>query len=123
MLKMLNLDTHILIHAVSNLLTNAERQLLAAEEWGISDIVLWEIEMLYERGRIGFGLDHPPLIESLRRVKIWPISPEVCLALRALDFHSNPADEIIAATSLAYDIPLVTRDARIRKSKLVRFGP
>jgi PIN domain nuclease of toxin-antitoxin system len=95
---------------------------LAADAWGISDIVLWEIEMLYARRRIGFGLDHPPLIETLRRVKIWPITPDVCLKLRALDFHSDPADEIIAATSLAHDVPLVTRDARIRSSKLVRFS-
>ena len=94
---MQNLDTHILIHAVSGLLTQAERKVLAADAWGISDIVLWEIEMLYARRRIGFGLDHPPLIETLRRVKI-------------------------AATSLAYDVPLVTRDARIRSSKLVRFS-
>jgi predicted nucleic acid-binding protein len=28
----------------------------------------------------------------------------------------------IAATSLAHDVPLVTRDARIRSSKLVRFS-
>jgi len=118
---MLNLDTHILIHAVSGLLTHAERDVLAAEEWGISDIVLWEIEMLHARGRIAFGLDRPPLADALRRVKIWPITPEICLKLRGLDFHSDPADEIIAATSLAHDVSLVTRDARIRHSKLVRF--
>jgi PIN domain nuclease of toxin-antitoxin system len=120
---MLNLDTHILIHAVSGLLTHAERQVLAADEWGISDIVLWEIEMLHVRARIAFGLDHPPLADALRRVQIWPITPEICRKLRVLDFHSDPADEIIAATSLAQDVPLVTRDARIRLSKLVRFCP
>jgi PIN domain nuclease of toxin-antitoxin system len=120
---MLNLDTHILIHAVSGLLTDAEQQVLAAEEWGISDIVLWEIEMLHARGRIAFGLDHPPLAGALRRLRIWPITSGICLKLRSLDFHSDPADEIIAATSLAHDVPLVTRDVRIRQSKLVRFCP
>jgi hypothetical protein len=69
---MQNLDTHIPIHAVSGLLTQAERKVLAADEWGISDIVL------------------------LRRVQIWPITFDVCLKLRALDFHSDPAGEIIA---------------------------
>jgi PIN domain nuclease of toxin-antitoxin system len=118
---MLNLDTHILIHAISGLLTGAERQELAAAPWGISDIVFWEIEMLHARGRIRFGLDHPPLIEVLRRVHIWPITPAICRKLRTLDFHSDPADEIIAATSLAYDVPLVTRDSKIRSSKLLRF--
>jgi len=61
-------------------------------------------------------------METLRRVKIWPITPDVCLKLRTLDFHSDPAGEIIAATSLAHDFPLVTRDARIRTSKLVQFS-
>jgi predicted nucleic acid-binding protein len=32
------------------------------------------------------------------------------------------ADEIIAATSLAYDIPLVTRAGHIRESKLIQFA-
>jgi PIN domain nuclease of toxin-antitoxin system len=119
---MLNLDTHILIGAVSGMLTRAERQLLAAGEWGISCIELWEIEMLYGRGRIAFGLDHAPLTASLRHIKIWPVTTAICLKLRDLDFHSGPADEIIAATSLAHDVPLVTRDAKIRQSKLLRFG-
>jgi PIN domain nuclease of toxin-antitoxin system len=118
---MLNLDTHILINAVSGRLTEAERQALAPEEWGVSGIVLWEIEMLYARRRIGFGLDHLPLIKTLRRIHVWPITPEVGLKLRTLDFRSDPADEIIAATSLAHNVPLVTRDAKIRTSKLVRF--
>ncbi len=53
---------------------------------------------------------------------ISPITRQVCLNLRALDFQSDPADEIIAATSLTYNIPLVTRDFRIRKSKAVKFA-
>jgi len=41
--------------------------------------------------------------------------------LKDLDFSSDPADETIAATSLAHNIPLVTRNANIRRSRLVRF--
>jgi PIN domain nuclease of toxin-antitoxin system len=44
------------------------------------------------------------------------------LSLAALDFKSDPADELIAATSLTYRVPLLTRDARIRTSKLVPFA-
>jgi hypothetical protein len=32
---MQNLDTHILIHAIGGLLTQAERDVLAGDDWGI----------------------------------------------------------------------------------------
>lgn len=118
---MLNLDTHILLHALHGRLEPGEYRLLTGDgDWGISPIVLWEIEKLYEKGRIAHGLDYVPLVTALRRLHIWPLTVEVCLNLRTLDFASDPADELIAATSLTYDVPLVTRDARIRVSKVVR---
>ena len=118
---MLNLDTHILLNALEDLLDPNERRILTEDgDWGISSIVLWEIEQLYRKGRIVYGLDYVPLMNSLRRMYIWPITAEVCLNLRILDFRSDPADELIAATSLSHNVPLVTRDARIRSSKLVR---
>lgn len=117
---MLNLDTHILLHALDGRLEPAEQQLLTRDgEWGISAIVLWEIEKLHQKGRILHGLDHAPLARALDRLAIWPITAEVCRNLRALDFHSDPADELIAATSLTHGVPLVTRDARIRTSHVV----
>jgi predicted nucleic acid-binding protein len=36
-----------------------------------------------------------------------------------LDFRSDPADELIAATSVVYRVPLVTRDRKLRGSKIV----
>jgi PIN domain nuclease of toxin-antitoxin system len=118
---MLNLDTHVLLFAASGSLTGRERRILEHDtEWSISAIVLWEIEMLYHRGRIQHGLDHPPLAALLSRVRIWPLSVKVCIALRSLDFESDPADKLIAATSIAHRVPLVTRDKTIRRSKRVR---
>ena len=119
---MLNLDTHILLFALQNQVTPAEKALLARHRWGISSIVLWEIAKLHQKGRINLGLDSPLLADSLESVEVWPVSREVCLKIPALDFTSDPADELIAATSLAYHIPLMTRDGRIRTSKLVRFA-
>ena len=69
--------------------------------------------------RIEVDLDDSALTRILSRIYTWPISLDVCRSLRKLDFRGDPADEIIAATSLAHQIPLVTRDARIKKSKVV----
>ena len=84
---MLNLDTHILLHAVDNKLTGSEQSILAGDLWGISEIVLWEIEMLYRKRRIRIALDTPLLEAALAKIHIWPINREVCLNLRASTFN------------------------------------
>ena len=116
---MLNLDTHILIHAMTGEVTARERRLLRAERWGISAIVLWELVKLAQLGRIEVDLDDPELDRFLVNVHVWPLTLEVVRALRRLDFRSDPADEIIAATSLVENAPLVTRDRRLLKSRVV----
>src|SRR4051812_24323698 len=119
---MLNLDTHMLLFALQNQVSAAEKVALSRHRWGISAIVLWEITKLHEKKRINLGLDSPLLVQALAELEIWPLSREVCLNLLKLDFSSDPADELIAATSLTYRVPLLTRDSRIRASKLVKFA-
>ena len=120
---MLNLDTHILIKALEGDLTLHERSVLTADpEWSISAIVLWEITKLHQLGRIAYSLEDENLAAAVDQVHVWPITRVVCIKLYALDFRSDPADEIIAATSLAYKLPLVTRDSRIRRSRLLKFA-
>jgi PIN domain nuclease of toxin-antitoxin system len=116
---MLNLDTHILFYALTDDLTRRERALLASDTWSISAIVLWEISKLSELERIEIDLDHPELTRTLARIQTWPLTIEVCRTIQTLDFDSDPADEIISATSIVHRIPLVTRDRRIRRSKRV----
>lgn len=116
---MLNLDTHILLGALAGELTRREHELLAREPWSIAAIVLWEIGKLAELGRIEVDLDDPELVRTLARIHLWPLTLDVCRAIRTLDFRGDPADEIIAATSLVHRVPLVTRDARIRRSRRV----
>jgi len=116
---MLNLDTHILLHALSGDLRRSEARLLSSEVWSISAIVLWEIAKLAELGRIEIDLDDPYLVRSLSRIQVWPLELEVCRAIARLDFDSDPADEIIAATSLVHRVPLLTRDRRLRRSRVV----
>ena len=116
---MLNLDTHILIFAVSGALRPAERRLLAKDRWSISAIVLWEIAKLARLGRIEFDLDDRDVARVLNRVHVWPIDLDVARTSVHLDFEGDPADGIIAATSIVHGVPLVTRDRTIRRSKIV----
>ena len=96
-----------------------ERTLLSKESWGISAIVLWEIAKLHELGRIDVDLEDPEVVRALSEIHVWPLDLAVCQKLRLLDFRGDPADELIAATSILYRAPLVTRDSAIRKSKIV----
>ena len=116
---MLNVDTHVLLRAVTGDLTRREKRILSSDRWSISAIVLWEIAKLAELGRIEVDLDDAELTRVLSRIHTWPITLDICRALRTLDFRSDPADELIAATSIVHRVPLVTRDRTIRKSRKV----
>ncbi len=119
---MLNLDTHILLFALSGQLRASERTLLSQRRWGISAIVLWEIAKLAQLGRITLDIDSPDYAMALSGIHVWPIDLAVCRTLRSLDFRGDPADEIIAATSLVHNVPLMTRDRAIRRSHVVPFA-
>jgi PIN domain nuclease of toxin-antitoxin system len=116
---MLNLDTHVLLYALIGDLSRRERDLLSNDTWSISAIVLWEIAKLSELGRIEIDLEYPELARTLTHIQTWPLTLEICRSIKSLDFDSDPADEIIAATSLVQRVPLLTRDRKMRRSKLV----
>lgn len=116
---MLNLDTHILIHALAGSSTPRERRLLAGQPWCISGIVLWEVSKLQQLGRIDLDPGDPDFARLLQAVHVLPITLAVARQSVRLDFRSDPADELIAATSVVHAVPLLTRDKRIRKSKMV----
>ena len=116
---MLNLDTHVLLFAVTDRLTAAERRLLGREPWSISAIVLWEIAKLTQLGRIELDLEDREVRRVLTQVHLWPITLEIARASTRLDIRGDPADELIAATSLVHRVPLVTRDRALRRSRVV----
>lgn len=116
---MLNLDTHILLYAVTGALTPKENQLLRGEPWSISAIVLWEIAKLAQLGRIEVDLDDRQVGKVLNSLHIWPITSEVAKTSTRLDVKGDPADELIAATSLVHGVALVTRDRALRRSKTI----
>jgi PIN domain nuclease of toxin-antitoxin system len=100
-------------------LTKKEKDILHREPWSISSIVIWEIARLYQLNRIELDLDDPEFSLILSNIHIWPLTLEVCKAIKDLDFVGDPADEIIAATSIVYNVPLITRDRRMKNSKLI----
>ena len=116
---MLNLDTHVLVYALSGKLRARERTLLSEHNWSISAIVLWELAKLVQLGRLDLDLDDVEVVRVLNQLHIWPIDLAVARTSTRLDFKGDPADELIAATSVVHSIPLLTRDRAIRRSKIV----
>jgi PIN domain nuclease of toxin-antitoxin system len=75
--------------------------------------------MLVRKNRLKIDLESPEFLAWLRHLTIYPISLEIARQSTQLDFSSDPADEIIAATSVVEKMPLLTRDRRIRNSHIV----
>ena len=116
---MLNLDTHIVIFAISGALRPSERELLSADRWSMSSIVLWELAKLSQLGRVDIDLDDREVVSALNRIHVWPLDLVIARESTRLDFDGDPADEIIAATSVVHSVPLLTRDRVMRRSMMV----
>lgn len=120
---MLNLDTHVFLYAVAADLKPAEERSLRGQQWSISAIVFWEIAKLAQLGRIEIDLDDVDVVRTLAAVHVWPITPDIAKASTRLDVRGDPADELIGATSLVHNVPLMTRDRSLRRSRVVPLAP
>ena len=118
---MLNLDTHVLVSLLVGDLSDHELRLIQGEQLIISDIVLWELAKMIQLGRLEMDLESPEFQTCLQNLTVVPITLEIAHRSTHLDFSSDPADEIIAATSIIEDIPLLTRDRKILKSRVIPF--
>ena len=116
---MLNLDTHVVLHALAGTLKPRERSLLSAHEWSMSAIVLWEIAKLAELERVAIDLDSPELVRALARIHVWPLTFDVARTSTRLGVAGDPADQIIGATSVVHNVPLLTRDRRLIRSRQI----
>lgn len=104
-------------------LTNrAKKALEEGEQEGTlacSDISLWEVAMLVQKGRLDPGTDYLTFMHTslaARRVRVLPITPEIAdlSATLASIQHQDPADRIIAATAVHHGAKLVTADEKLR---------
>ena len=121
-MQVVNLDTHILVFALNGEVTDRERRVLTANTWSVSAIVFWELAKLTQIGRVDIDLDDAEVVRILSGLHVWPLDLPVSLQSTRLDFRSDPADEIIAATSVVHRVPLLTRDKRMRGSRIVPFA-
>jgi len=115
----LNLDTHVLVSALADDLSRRERELLTENQWGIASIVFWELAKLAQLGSVDVDLDDADVQASLSSIHVWPLDSVIARESTRLDFKGDPADELIAATSVVHRVPLLTRDRRIRRSRMV----
>jgi PIN domain nuclease of toxin-antitoxin system len=125
------LDTHVFLwlcldpKRLSAAATTAIRKAMSAGGIAIASITLWEIAMLLHLGRV---VPHTPpeawLTELIDRsgVVVKEIGPSVAVLATQFpdDYPADPADRLIGATARAEGLILVTRDARVRASRLLR---
>ena len=90
----------------------------------VSDISLWEISMLIKRRRL--EVDTTPtnflnLLLQSRNISVQSISPEIAeLSVNfGTEINKDPADRIIAATSIILNAQLVTADENLRDSDML----
>ncbi|MFK0570842.1 type II toxin-antitoxin system VapC family toxin [Endozoicomonas sp.] len=110
------------------LTNNAKRQIIQAEQKQqlmICDITLWEVAMLVSKGRFTIGVSASTFCQlaiQARNIEVLPITPDI--AERSVSFdhtiNNDPADRLIAATTIIHDAALVTADHNLRESPLLK---
>ena len=116
------LDTHIWLWYLSEgpSLPRKSRKIIqesAAVCW-LSPVSIWEVGILAHRGRIQFKPDLRSWVHRARyqfQLKDAPLNQEVALISHEIELPDrDPADHLLAATALVYDLALVTVDRHLR---------
>jgi PIN domain nuclease of toxin-antitoxin system len=114
------LDTHIWLWYLSgnDRLSTEKRLQLDPLPKAVSAISCWEVAKLVERKRLVLSMpvnDWMAQALNLSGINLIPLEPEIAVLSTQLpgSFHKDPADQIIVATSLLFDIPLATIDDKI----------
>jgi len=127
---MIVVDTHIIIWNALKpemLSGKAEKAISAANNSdGIifCEISLWEIAMLMHKERLSIDIEYTEFIQLIlesNKYVFRGITPEIAWLSTNLfsDNNKDPADRIIAATSIIENANLVTADNELRQSKKV----
>ncbi|HEY6066128.1 MAG TPA: type II toxin-antitoxin system VapC family toxin [Thermoanaerobaculia bacterium] len=128
---MILLDTHVLLWLaaeparLSKAAASAIRRALRSGGIAIASITLWEIVVMFAKGRLRSRGTAEASLEAILTgtgVSVREITPTIATLATQFpaDFPADPADRLIAATARAEGFVLVTRDDRIRSSALLR---
>jgi PIN domain nuclease of toxin-antitoxin system len=122
------LDTHVWLFWAGEeqrqLSPTARDAIARADVLGVSVMSCWEVSMLVSKGRLRFQQDVRAWIRAATRqprLQLLELTADIAVLAGSLgsEIHGDPADRIIMATALHLGTPLVTKDDRIRGSKLV----
>lgn len=122
------LDSHVLVWAAlepRRLSRPAARALAQARRKVIADISLRELALHVAAGHLTVADDLATWLADLvenAQAEVVPIDPRIAARSSriAQNFHGDPADQLIAATAIELDVPLITADERLRASPAVR---
>ena len=99
-----------------DLSADARRRISAASALHYSSISTWEIARLIKEEKVFIPNDAADFVADLKEQygldAIPPADDIMIHAAQLPDFHKDPADRIIIATSLAYNLTIVTGDGK-----------
>jgi PIN domain nuclease of toxin-antitoxin system len=123
------LDTHVVIWLAQDYQRISPAAQTAIEDarnkdrgLAVADITLVEIARLASHGRINLIPDVETVLSEVEhRFVIRPITSKIAMQAFALpaNYPKDPVDRVIGATALVEDLPLITADRAIRKSRAV----
>jgi PIN domain nuclease of toxin-antitoxin system len=122
------LDTHVWLwwasapENLSDAARDAVESAIAKGGIHISSMSVWEVAMLVARGRLQLSLPVAEWVkkaEGLPFFRFVPVTNRIAMTSVALpgEFHNDPADRIIVATTLLSRGSLVTAD-----DKIIKYG-